>query len=40
MAESVYKVIELIGTSKGLLGKGRRGGGRQGRQVPSGSSCR
>ena len=34
MAESVYKIIELVGTSTGSLGKGGSRGGGARRQVP------
>ena len=40
MAESVYKVIELIGTSKEFVGKGRVGRGQPGWGVLARSSCR
>ena len=40
MPESVYKVIELIGTSKELLGKGGRGRGLEGGQILARSSRR
>lgn len=33
MTESVYKIIELVGTSTEFLGKGRRGSRRASRQV-------
>ena len=35
MTESVYKVIELVGTSEEVLGKGSRDGTQQGRKIPA-----
>ena len=41
MAESVYKIIELVGHQQGILGKGVRRGGKPGQQISPGSSgCR
>ena len=40
MPESVYKIIELVGTSKDFMGKGGSGGGRTGRKISSRSPSR
>ena len=40
MPESVYKVIELIGTSKGILVEGRIRGSQPRRKIPARPPCR